>query len=87
MDSSLTDTITATARDAVHNFAHFASLAESGKEVIITRRGKPSLKLVRAEPVTAMALEEREALIRKVLSFRFSKPYPGKFNRSDAYDE
>jgi antitoxin (DNA-binding transcriptional repressor) of toxin-antitoxin stability system len=85
MNSTITETITA--RDAVHNFAHFASLAESGKEIIITRRGKPSLKLVRADPPTAMTKDEREALIKKALSFRFSKPYGKKFERSDAYDE
>ena len=87
MDSTLADTVTATARDAVHNFAHFANLAESGKEIIITRRGKPSLKLVRAEPPAAMTKAEREALIKKALSFRASRPYGKKFERSDAYDE
>ena len=87
MDSTLAETVTATARDAVHNFAHFASLAESGKEIIITRRGKPSLKLVRAVPRAVMSKAERDALIVKALSFRASRPYGKKFERSDAYDE
>ena len=28
-----------------------------------------------------------EKKIAKALSFRFSKPYAGKFNRMDAYDD
>jgi antitoxin (DNA-binding transcriptional repressor) of toxin-antitoxin stability system len=79
--------INTTARDAVHQFAHYAKLVDEGREVIITRRGKPSLKLVLAEPAPKMTKAEREALIQKALSFRFIKPYGKKFERSDAYDE
>jgi hypothetical protein len=32
----------------IRRFAYFASLAERGVTIIILRRGKPSLKLVRA---------------------------------------
>jgi antitoxin (DNA-binding transcriptional repressor) of toxin-antitoxin stability system len=80
-------TLTITAREAAHRFAHYTALAASGKEILIKRRGGASVKLVPAEPKAAMSSEEREALIQKVLSFRLSKPYPGKFNREDAYDE
>lgn len=77
----------ATAREVVHAFAHYAEIAERGTEVIIKRRGKPSLKLVRAEPIAAMSAAEKKALIEKALSFRALKPYGKKFERSDAYDE
>ena len=43
-------TLLATARDAVHNFTHYAAMVDAGAEVIITRRGRAPLKLVRAEP-------------------------------------
>ena len=78
-------TVSTTARDAVHNFTHYAALVDAGAEVVITRRGKSPLKLVRAEPVTATA--RQEDLLRLALSFSTLKPYPGKFKRSDAYDE
>ncbi len=80
---STTNVIT-TAREAVHNFTYFADLAEAGVEITITRRGRASLKLVRA-PVQS-ELPDRAALTKKALSFRALKAYPGKFNRSDAYD-
>jgi antitoxin (DNA-binding transcriptional repressor) of toxin-antitoxin stability system len=80
-------TLTITSREAVHNFAHYSALAASGKEVLIKRRGQPSVKLVAAEPKAAMTPAERKAAVEKALSFRFSKPYGKKFERSDAYDE
>jgi len=73
-----------TAREAVHNFTYFADLAEAGVEVTITRRGRASLKLVRA--LVQSDIPDRAALMKKALSFRALKPYPGKFKRSDAYD-
>jgi antitoxin (DNA-binding transcriptional repressor) of toxin-antitoxin stability system len=76
-----------TAREVVHAFAHYAELAERGTEVLIKRRGKPSLKLVRAEPASAMTTAQKEAAIKKALSFRAIRPYGKKFERSDAYDE
>ncbi len=78
--------VSTTARDAVHNFTHYAALVDAGAEVVITRRGKSPLKLTRAEPVAAAATRQEE-LLRLALSFRTLKPYPGKFKRSDAYDE
>ena len=79
--------ISITARDAVHKFAHYAELAESGKEIIIRRRGKVTLKLVRAEPANGMTQAERELLIGRCLSFRLSKPYGKKFERAVAYGD
>lgn len=79
-----TTNVLTTAREAVHNFTYFADLAETGVEVTITRRGRASLKLVRA--VVQSELPDRAALAKKALSFRALKPYPGKFKRSDAYD-
>ena len=77
-------TLSTSARDAVHNFTHYAALVDAGVEVIITRRGRAPLKLVRAEPLQPQA--ERDEKLKLALSFRLSKPYPGKFKRMDAYD-
>lgn len=86
MERAMSDsTVSTTARDAVHNFTHYAALVDAGAEVVITRRGKSPLKLVRADPVTATT--KQEDLLRLALSFRTLKPYGGKFKRSDAYDE
>jgi antitoxin (DNA-binding transcriptional repressor) of toxin-antitoxin stability system len=77
-------TLSTTARDAVHNFTHYAAMVDAGAEVIITRRGRASLKLVRAEPVLAAA--NRDALVQRALSIRCAKPFEGKFMRSEAYE-
>jgi antitoxin (DNA-binding transcriptional repressor) of toxin-antitoxin stability system len=78
-------TLLATARDAVHNFTHYAAMVDAGAEVIITRRGRAPLKLVRAEPV--LTTTNREALVQRALSIRSAKPFKGRFVRSEAYDE
>lgn len=78
-------TLSTTAREAVHNFTHYAALVDAGAEVIITRRGRASLKLVRADVLPPQV--EREAQMKLALSFRLRKPYPGKFKRTDAYDQ
>jgi antitoxin (DNA-binding transcriptional repressor) of toxin-antitoxin stability system len=79
------NTVSITARDAVHNFTHYAALVDAGAEVVIRRRGKASLKLVRVAQATTPA--DRDALIARALAIRSSKPFEGKFNRSEAYDE
>ena len=76
-------TLSTTARDAVHNFTHYAALVDAGAEVIITRRGRAPLKLILAEATPSR--EERDEKLALALSFRLSKPYPGKFKREDAY--
>ena len=78
-------TVSTTARDAVHNFTHYAALVDAGAEVVITRRGKSPLKLVRAEQATATV--SREELVARALAIRSNKPFVGKFIRSEAYDE
>jgi antitoxin (DNA-binding transcriptional repressor) of toxin-antitoxin stability system len=79
------NTVSATARDVVHNFTHYAALVDAGAEVVITRRGKSALKLVRAVPV--ISAEGRKELVARALAIRSSKPFVGKFVRSEAYDE
>ena len=78
-------TLSTTARDAVHNFTRYAALVDAGAEVIITRRGRAPLKLVRADALPPQS--ERDEKMKLALSFRLSKPYPGKFKRADAYEE
>ena len=77
--------LSTTARDAVHNFTHYAAMVDAGAEVIITRRGRAPLKLVRAEP--ALAAKNRKALVQRALSIRSTKPFNGQFVRSEAYGE
>ena len=78
-------TLSTSARDAVHNFTHYAAMVDAGAEVIITRRGRAPLKLVRAEP--ALTAKNRAALVQRALSIRSAKPFKGKFARSEAYNE
>jgi antitoxin (DNA-binding transcriptional repressor) of toxin-antitoxin stability system len=86
MERTMSDsTVSTTARDAVHNFTHYAALVDAGAEVVITRRGKSPLKLVRADGFKSQA--ERDEKVKLALSFRLSKPFVGKFNRSEAYED
>jgi antitoxin (DNA-binding transcriptional repressor) of toxin-antitoxin stability system len=78
-------TLTASARDAVHNFTHYAAMVDAGTEVIIKRRGRASLKLVRAD--AKVQSKSHKDLIETALAVRASKPFKGKFKRSEAYDE
>ena len=78
-------TLSTTARDAVHNFSHYAAMVDAGAEVIITRRGRASLKLVRAEP--AQTGSDHALLIERAMAVRSSKPLKGKFARSQAYED
>ena len=76
--------LSTTARNAVHNFTHYAAMVDAGAEVIITRRGRASLKLVRVEQTLPPA--DRKALVERVLSIRAAKPFKGKFVRNEAYE-
>ncbi len=78
-------TLLTTAREAVHNFTHYAAMVDAGAEVIITRRGRAPLKLVRAD--FALTANNRDTLVQRALSVRSAKPFKGKFVRSEAYDE
>ena len=81
---------TITAREASHSLGQYLTQTERGKSFAILRHGKPVARLV---PVNApAALTEKEALARKkkierALSFRLNRPFEGKFNRMDAYDD
>jgi antitoxin (DNA-binding transcriptional repressor) of toxin-antitoxin stability system len=75
--------LSTTAREAVHNFSHYAALVESGVEVVITRRGRASLRLVLAEQ--NVSLKNKAEMIRRALAFRSSAPFKGKFDRNEAY--
>lgn len=78
-------TLSTTARDIVHNFTHYAALVDAGTEVIITRRGRASLKLVRADPVPRSA--NQDLLVQRARAVRSTKPFEGKFLRSQAYED
>lgn len=78
-------TLSTSARDAVHNFTHYAALVDAGTEVIIKRRGRAALKLMLAEP--APMATNRDELVQNALAVRSAKPFKGRFVRSEAYDE
>lgn len=78
-------TLSTTARDAVHNFSHYAAMVDAGVEVVITRRGRDPLKLVRAD--TRAAPAGHELPVQNALAVRSVKPFKGKFTRCQAYDE
>ena len=75
-------TLLTTAREVVHNFTHYAAMVDAGAEIIITRRGRASLRLVRADPT--LTASNREVLVQRALSVRSAKPFKGKFVRSEA---
>ena len=74
-----------TSREVIHNFSAVAARVAAGEELTVTRYGKPVLMLVQV-PSTELNLQERQALVRKALSFRMTRPYGKQFERSDAYD-
>lgn len=77
-------TLSTTAREAVHNFTHYAALVDAEAVVVIRRRSRASLKLVRADASNQQV--DHDKLLKLALSFRLRKPYPGKFKRADAYE-
>ena len=84
--------IVISAREASHHFALYLEQASQGKTFTVLKHGKPMAKLVpiRPEGQVLRTLKEQAAFdkkIAKALSFRFSKPYAGKFNRQDAYED
>ena len=74
-----------TSREVIHNFSAVAARVAAGEELTVTRYGKPVLRLVQIEPVMPDS-KDREALVRKALSYRMTRPYGKQFERSDAYD-
>lgn len=75
-----------TSREVIHHFSAVAARVAAGEELTVTRYGKPVLKLVQVTPVE-LSLQEREALIQKVLSIRMTRSLGKKFERNDAYDD
>ena len=71
-------------REVIHNFPAVVARVAAGEDLTVTRHGKPVLRLVQV-PSTEMSLQTREALVRKALSFRMTKPYGKQFERGDAY--
>ena len=55
---------TVTLRDANQNFAKYVREAESGQELVITRRGVPVAKLVPASGKRVLTPEQQAALER-----------------------
>lgn len=54
---------TVSARDANQHFSKLLAEVESGEEVVITRRGRPVVRLVRE---TGMSPEDRAEALRKL---------------------
>lgn len=78
---------TVTLRDANQNFAKYVREVESGKEIIVTRRGQPVIKLVPASAKRVLTPEQEAALERT--RKRLKKGWPlgiGKFDRDSLYD-
>ena len=75
-----------TSREVIHHFSAIAARVAAGEELTVTRYGKPVLKLVQIDPVE-ISTSERDALVRKALSFRMTRPYGKPFERSDAYND
>lgn len=77
--------VAVTSREVIHNFSAVAARVAAGEELTVTRYGKPVLRLVQLAPAD-ISPQDREALVRRALSFRMARPYGKKFERSDAYD-
>jgi prevent-host-death family protein len=80
------------ARQASHNLSHYLSEAASGKSFTVVKHGRPMAKLVPIQAARhSMRTPQEQAAfdkkLNKAMSFRFTKPYIGKFNRQDAYDD
>ena len=73
-----------TSREVIHNFSAVAARVAAGEELTVTRYGKPVLKLVRID-ASGISSREREALVRKALSYRRTRLHGKPFERSDAY--
>ena len=78
---------TVTLRDANQNFAKYVREAESGHELVITRRGVPVAKLIPASGKRVLTPEQQAALART--RKRMKKGWPlgiGKLDRDSLYE-
>ena len=82
MDASVTS------RELIHNFASIAARVAAGEELVVTRHGKPLVKIVSPTSDTAPN-QDRAALVSKALSFKLSHNLgvANKFSRLEAYDD
>lgn len=77
-----------TSRELIHNFAAIAARVAAGEELIVTRHGKPLVKIIPPTP-NSSASADRAALVRKALAFKLSSGIGnlGHFERGEAYDD
>ncbi|MGE0119241.1 MAG: type II toxin-antitoxin system Phd/YefM family antitoxin [Dongiaceae bacterium] len=78
---------TVTLRDANQNFSEYVRQVEAGEVIVVTRRGKPVVKL---SPVSGRRVltPEQQAARRRAL-VRMKKGWPlgiGKLDRDSLYD-
>jgi prevent-host-death family protein len=78
---------TVSARDANQQFSKLLAEAEKGKDVVITKRGRPVARLVAYE--TKALDKDREAAIERLMKrlkkgVRLGKNY--RFNRDELYE-
>lgn len=78
---------TVTLRDANQNFAKYVREAESGREVVITRRGVPVAKLIPAAGKRVLTAEQRAARERALKRMRKGWPLGiGKLDRDSLHE-
>ncbi len=58
--------------EAKSRLSELVERVESGQEVVITKRGRPVAKIVRAEPVK----QDRRAALARVRAFAKTRPFP-----------
>ena len=82
MDTSVTS------RELIHNFAAVVARVAAGEDLVVTRHGKPIVKIIRPETAEDTSTE-REALLQKALAFKMNQNFghAGKFVRDEAYDD
>jgi prevent-host-death family protein len=77
-----------TAREANQAFSRVLGEAESGEEVVITRRGKPVVVL--RSYSSALASPERRAAVERAIELMENAPaigQPAAFSREEIYEE
>ena len=88
MDQLGIDLMNVAVSEAKGQLTELVRLAESGEEIVLTRRGQPVAKISRIEP--ARSLENRRALLRQIQADASTKisPGPGAARSADfLYDD
>ena len=76
------------AREANQHFSQLLAAAEAGETIIVTKRGKPCVKITKAKP--DFDPEEQKKKTQDFLAFitKHAKPLGiEKFNRAEVYEE